>query len=166
MKDYSHSSEFVPPHEYALELTVRGAKLQGLLGPIFLITPLGFLAWRRRWGKPLLLAGLFCALPWMANAGTRFLIPALVFWSLAAGLALCLLPRRIAPFAACLVLGFHAVSSWPSILREWHPESVWVPSRRNPLESRVTPAARGRISEAARIVLRRGSKGRGPSGAR
>ena len=125
LKDYSHSSETVPPHEYALELTVRGAKLQGMLGPIFLITPLAFLAWRRRWGKPLLLAGLLCALPWMANAGTRFLIPSLVFASLAAGLALCLLPRRIVPFAACLVLGFHALSSWPAALRVWHPEPVW-----------------------------------------
>ena len=125
LKDYSHSDEAVPLHEYALELTVRGAKLQGMLGPIFLITPLGFLAWRRRWGKPILVAGLLCALPWMANAGTRFLIPSLVFASLAMGLALCSLPRRIALVAACLVLGFHALSSWPSILRAWHPESVW-----------------------------------------
>ncbi len=96
-----------------------------MLGPIFLITPLGFLAWRRRWGRPILLAGLLCALPWMANAGTRFLIPALVFASLAIGLALCSLPRRIVPLAACLALGFHAVSSWPSMLRVWHPEPVW-----------------------------------------
>lgn len=125
LKDYSHSDEFVPPHEYALDLTVRGARLQGMLGPIFLITPIGFLAWRQRWGKPVLAAGLLSALPWMANAGTRFLIPATVFASIAVGLALCLLPRRIAPFAACLVLGFHAVSSWPPMLRAWHPEPVW-----------------------------------------
>jgi hypothetical protein len=125
LKDYSHSDEPVPLHEYALELTVRGAKLQGMLGPIFLITPLGFLAWRRRWGKPILLAGVLCALPWIANAGTRFLIPSLVFASLAIGLALCSLPRRIAPLSACLVLGFHTISSWPSMLQVWHPEPVW-----------------------------------------
>ena len=125
LRDYSHSDEFVPPHEYALELTIRGARLQGMLGPIFLITPIGFLAWRQRWGKPVLAAGFLSALPWMANAGTRFLIPATVFASIAVGLALCLLPRRIAPFAACLVLGFHAVSSWPPMLRAWHPEPVW-----------------------------------------
>ena len=125
LKDYRHTGGPVRLHEYALELTVRGAKLQGMLGPIFLIAPLGFLAWRRRWGKAILLAGLLCTLPWIANAGTRFLIPSLVFASLAVGLALCSLPRRIAPFAACLVLGFHALSCWPPILRAWHPQPVW-----------------------------------------
>ena len=125
LKDYSHSDEPVPLYEYALELTVRGAKLQGMLGPVFLIAPLGFLAWRRRWGQPILVAGLLCALPWIANAGTRFLIPALVFVSLAIGLALCSLPRRIAPIAAILLLGFHTASSWPSMLHAWHPEPVW-----------------------------------------
>jgi 4-amino-4-deoxy-L-arabinose transferase-like glycosyltransferase len=57
-----------------LELTVRGGQLQGIAGPVFLLAPLAFLgSWR------MALAGVFFAIPWTQNIGTRFLIPALPF---------------------------------------------------------------------------------------
>ena len=95
-KHYSHdprarSRELA---EAPLELTVDGGKLGGMLGPAFLLAPLGLLAWRLPVGKALLTAALVSALPWWANAGTRFLIPALVFISLAMGMALGMLPGR------------------------------------------------------------------------
>jgi len=83
-----HYGELKSLWEYPLELTVRGGRLCGLLGPLFLLAPLGLAALRFPAGRQLLLpAGLF-ALPYLANTGTRFLIPALPFLSLAMALAL------------------------------------------------------------------------------
>ncbi|MEO8025935.1 MAG: glycosyltransferase 87 family protein [Bryobacteraceae bacterium] len=66
-----------------LEVTVRGGKLQGILGPAFLLTPVALLAVRQPEGRRLLLAGTIFALPWFVNLGTRFLIPAVPFFALA-----------------------------------------------------------------------------------
>ena len=70
-----------------LELTVSGNLLTGLFGPLFLLTPLALLSLRFREGRQLLLAGGTFALPYIANIGTRFLIPAAPFLSLAIALA-------------------------------------------------------------------------------
>jgi hypothetical protein len=71
-----------------LEVTVRGEKLQGVLGPLFLLAPLVLLALRRKEGRPLLAAGAVFLLTYPANIGTRFLIPALPFVAIAMGLLL------------------------------------------------------------------------------
>ena len=120
LEDYSHADEQTSWLEYVLELTVRGTKLQGLLGPAFLLAPLALLAWRRPLGKPLVICSLLFALPWLQNAGTRFLIPAAMFWSLGLGLALTATRRRWLAAPALLLASAHAVSSWPSILHAWH----------------------------------------------
>ena len=126
-KHYSHtpqprSRELI---EAPLELTVGGGKLGGMLGPVFLLAPLGLLAWRQPVGKALLAAALVSALPWWANAGTRFLIPSLVFVSLAMGMALGALPRRWRYSLGCLVLAGHSLSGWPHLLLLWHSGQVW-----------------------------------------
>jgi len=123
-RSYSHSPEGYPWFTYPLELTLRGARLGGLTGPIFLLTPLALFAWRKPAGKALLAAAGLSFLPWFGNAGTRFLIPTLVFVSLALGLALLSLPARWATVVGCAALLAHAVSSWPSILPRW-AGGVW-----------------------------------------
>lgn len=91
------------------ELCVRGEVLQGLIGPLFLLSPVALLALHKRSGRWLWIAGALAALPWLFNIGTRFLMPALPFLALA---ILDSLPRRAAwPLAA-----LHAVLSLPVIL--------------------------------------------------
>jgi hypothetical protein len=90
-----------------LELTVRGERLQGFFGPIFLLMPLALLSLRRREGRRLLLAGAVFAIPWFANIGTRFLIPAIPPLTLALALALAH-PIPLLPSIALI----HALLSW------------------------------------------------------
>jgi hypothetical protein len=96
------------------DVTVRGHLSRSLLGPVFLLAPLGLgaLAWRegRRW---LLAAGIF-ALPWLANVDTRFLIPATPFAALAMGRVL-MRWRWTIP----LLLIVHAYLSWPTVARRY-----------------------------------------------
>jgi hypothetical protein len=123
-KEYSEAMRRYPGIEsYAelpLELTVRGAKLGGLLGPLFLLSPLALLALRFPAGRRLLAAGLLFALPFALNIGTRFLIPALPFISIA--LALALAPLR---WALPALLALHAVASWPYTLDRYTGEFAW-----------------------------------------
>ena len=70
------------------ELTVRGAARQGLLGPVFLLAPLGLLALRQSTGRRVLRAGALAALWLAANPGPEAALPAASFTALAMGLAL------------------------------------------------------------------------------
>jgi 4-amino-4-deoxy-L-arabinose transferase-like glycosyltransferase len=92
-----------------IEATVRGEKLQGLIGPVFLLAPLGLLALRDRTGRQLLLAALVFLTTYPANIGTRFLIPALPFIALAMMLVLEKL-KGVAP----VVVAAHALTAWPA----------------------------------------------------
>ena len=78
------------------QVTVRGDLTTGLIGPLFLLTPIALLALRFREGRQLLLAGLIFGLPYLTNVGTRFLIPAIPFISLSLG-ALALSGPGVAP---------------------------------------------------------------------
>lgn len=98
-----------------LELTTRGAQLQGLLGPVFLLAPLAFIgSWR------LALIGLFFAIPWTQNLGTRFLIPAIPFFALALGE----LAARI-PWASVTLALSHAVLSLPPVVALYAAPGSW-----------------------------------------
>jgi hypothetical protein len=101
----------------AWELTVGGAS-HGIVGPVFLLLPLGLLALRRPAGRWLWIAGALLALPWLTNAGTRFLMPSLPFFALALVLAL---PRR----AAWILLLVHAVVCWPAALDHYERPGLW-----------------------------------------
>jgi hypothetical protein len=68
---------------WPMEVTVRGAKLQGVVGPVFLLAPLALFALRHPDGRALLAAAVAALIPYPANIGVRFLIPALPFIALA-----------------------------------------------------------------------------------
>ncbi|MGE5489102.1 MAG: discoidin domain-containing protein [bacterium] len=105
-----------------LEATVSGLRLQGLLGPSFLLLPLGLLALRRREGRQLLLAALVFGLTYPQNLGTRFLIPMLPFAATALGLVV-----AGWKWAAPLLLAFHALTAWPMFVKYYcHPWAMRV----------------------------------------
>jgi hypothetical protein len=89
------------------ELSVKGERLQGFFGPVFLLLPVALLSWRLRSGRRLLFAGGVFAVPWLLNIGARFLIPALPPLALAMTLAASR-PPGVLP--AVLVL--HGILSW------------------------------------------------------
>ncbi|MBI5280695.1 MAG: hypothetical protein HY858_03355 [Candidatus Solibacter usitatus] len=101
-----------------LELTVRGQVLGGLLGPLFLLSPLALLGLRSGAGRRALAAAALFALPFGLNVGTRFLIPALPFvsFALAAGLPPIILPT---------LLSAHALLSFPDIPRNYCAPYAW-----------------------------------------
>jgi hypothetical protein len=102
------------------ETTVSGYRLCGMFGPLYLLTPLALLALRWRAGRRLLLAALIFGIPYATNIGTRFLIPAAPFLSLA--LAMVLVPLRLVLPAIVLA---HAIASWPQVLSLYSSEFCW-----------------------------------------
>ena len=103
-----------------LEVTMRGEKTGGIIGPVFLAAPLALLALRQRAGRRLLAAGALLLATYFANTSTRFLIPCLPFFSLAMALSLDFSP----PLLVVLML-FHAITSWPSGIRAYADPYVW-----------------------------------------
>ncbi len=118
-----------------LELAVRGGLLQGTLGPVFLLTPIGLVAAAGSRGRRLLGAAAVLGLPWFSNIGTRFLIPALPFFALSIGIALMSRPR----IAAAIVI-LNAVACWPWVLDRYCDRYNWRLTR-FPLSAalRITP---------------------------
>jgi len=106
--------------EIPLEVTVRGRVLCGLLGPVFLLAPLGLLALREKAGRRLLAAALLFGSVYPLNIGTRFLIPAAPFLALAMGLTLSR-ARGMAP----LLVAAHAFASWPSNIPLYADQYAW-----------------------------------------
>ena len=84
MRRYGVDNKWTLP----VEVTLRGEKTTGLIGPVFLLAPLALLALRERAGRRLLAAGVLLLATYFANIGTRFLIPCLPFFSLAMALPL------------------------------------------------------------------------------
>ena len=103
-----------------LEVTIKGQALCGLIGPLFLLAPIALLAFRSPNGARLLLATLLFGSIYATNIGTRFLIPALPFLSL----AMAQVVTRIPPLAILLVLA-HAVSAWPPIMAKYCDTYAW-----------------------------------------
>jgi 4-amino-4-deoxy-L-arabinose transferase-like glycosyltransferase len=102
------------------EVTVRGERLNGLVGPVFLLAPFAFLAWRARHGRRLLFATALFGAVYATNIGTRFLIPALPFLSLAMAQGFARSPR----LAVFLVVA-HAVTAWPPVLSTYCDRYAW-----------------------------------------
>lgn len=102
--------------ELPLEATV-GSRLQGIVGPVFLLAPVALPALWSPAGRQLLLAGALFATPYYRNIGTRFLIPPLPFLALA--MALVLARWRA---AAITVVLLDALASWPAIVHRYSAE--------------------------------------------
>jgi len=103
-----------------VETTVRGGVLHGFLGPLFLLAPLGLLALRCAAGRRLMLASLLFGATYLANFGTRFLLPALPCLSLAMALGVMNL-RGALP---ALVMA-HALASWPGVMSLYCNSYAW-----------------------------------------
>lgn len=88
------------------ELAVKGERLQGFFGPVFLLMPLALFSLRRRSGRRILFAAAIFALPWFLNIGSRFLIPALPLLALALAFA----AER--PWMLAAIMLFHGFLSW------------------------------------------------------
>ena len=111
LRSYDLASRWSIP----LDLTVRGG-LNGIFGPVFLLLPLALLTLRTSVCRRVLFAGALFSLPYAANIGARFLIPALPFFAFALA---CLIAARPAVLGA--VIAFHAVASWPACVRLYAP---------------------------------------------
>lgn len=109
----------VTPPEIPLEVTTRGVRLEGLIGPVFLLSPLALFALTSPLGRQILFAMAFFLVPYFSNIGTRFLLPALPFLAL----ALCMV---LSYWRACLVAAVvvQAVLSWPPVTRLYAPEAL------------------------------------------
>jgi hypothetical protein len=118
--DYMSRYEIPNLWTLPLEVTVRGQKTQGLIGPVFLLAPLGLLSLRFAPGRRLLAMGVLLLATYLSNVGARFLIPELPFFALALVLALGNSPGLIAALAI-----FHAASSWPTELRGYATPGAW-----------------------------------------
>ncbi len=118
---FMHTYDGFTYRHAAWELTMGGAS-QGIVGPFFLLLPLGLLALRSAAGRWLWIAGILLTLPWLSNVGTRFLMPGLPFLALAMILALDMaLPRWLA-WAALI---FQAISCWPYVLAHYERPGLW-----------------------------------------
>ena len=102
-----------------MQVTTYG-RLGGLLGPIFLLSPIALLSLRRRLGRQLLLAAAIFGAQYFSNIGARFLIPSAVFVALAMALVLVRSPRLA--IAAVLL---HAFFSWPTRIHWYAADSAW-----------------------------------------
>lgn len=106
--------------EIPLELTAKGGQLGGMFGPLFVLTPLALLALRRREGRQILLAAIVFGGAYYNNIGTRFLIPAAPFLSLALAIGV-QNARGVLPFLVVV----HALISWPHILKTYCSPYAW-----------------------------------------
>jgi hypothetical protein len=82
LRNYDLPSKALIP----MQVTVHGDRLEGFVGPLFLLTPFALLALRFRAGRQLLLAAAIFASTYFTNIGARFLIPVIPFVSLALAL--------------------------------------------------------------------------------
>lgn len=94
-----------------------GYRLQGIIGPAFVVLPLALLFVKHRSQRVLLGCAGLLLIPWVLNAGTRFLMPALPFLCLA---LLAPLPSR----AVQVLLLAHLVSALPPVIAAYAPHTL------------------------------------------
>jgi hypothetical protein len=102
-----------------IEVTTYGT-ISGLLGPVFLLSPLALLALRRREGRQLLLAALVFGGNYFSNVAARFLIPPLPFVALAMMLGVSAVPQLAVAIALV-----HCVISWPALVPRYANHDAW-----------------------------------------
>jgi hypothetical protein len=102
------------------ETAVRGGVLGGLLGPVFLLAPLGLLSLRWKLGRQALLAATLFASTYPNNIGTRFLMGAAPFLAVAIAMAV-VQWRAMAP----VLILFHALISTPDGMMTYVDPYAW-----------------------------------------
>jgi hypothetical protein len=105
--------------EIPMQVTTYGS-LSGLLGPVFLLAPLGLVALRRKEGRQLWLAALVFSLNYFSNIAARFLIPSMPFVALSLALALSAIQHL-----AVAVAMLSAVLSWPAMVGRYAHPDAW-----------------------------------------
>lgn len=139
-KDWAHALKVrggVPDSELPLEISMGGGRLAGVIGPIFLLSPLLLIGVVTPAGRRLAFAALVFALTYLTARETRYGITSLTFVSLGISLAL----ARWRPLVAALVL-CHALASWPPILSQYvHPYSWRIDGLDWKAALRLTPEA-------------------------
>ncbi|MGO9439757.1 MAG: hypothetical protein ACLPXM_04365 [Terriglobales bacterium] len=118
-KKYFRLYDLASRWQIPLAATVKGT-LGGVLGPVFLLAPLGLTALRKPLGRQLWLAALVFGANYFSNIGARFLIPPLPFVALAMAMALTTLPGM-----ALAVVLLHAVLCWPALVAKMVPTGTW-----------------------------------------
>lgn len=108
----------VPAWRVPLELTASNGRFDGIAGPLFLAAPLALLALANPAGRQALLAAAVFALPFFGNFSARMLLPALLFLSIAIGLALERWPK-----VAAVAVALHALTCWPPVVNRLAPDS-------------------------------------------
>ena len=104
---------------------VIGDRYAGSLGWVILLVPISLVAIRSPATRRLLAAALICSLPWLTNAGARFLIPSMPFALLAVGMALERVPRRLGVSLVAVVLTLQCVTSWPAQRGRFYYPDLW-----------------------------------------
>lgn len=103
-----------------LDLAAHGQRLNGLLGPVFLLAPLALLALRWPAGRGLVITGVALSSVCLGAMEARALVLGLPFLALA--LALVLVRWRGTGPAA---LAAHALMSWPALLALYADDGAW-----------------------------------------
>ena len=125
---YLQMYELTSYRELPLQLTIQGNHIAGFFGPLFLLAPLALLALRFPAGRRLLLAGALFSLTYFGNVGTRFLIPAIPFLSMALALAFSNLP-----FLLLTLIAAHTVASLPPVYKAYtQPNGNWMLAKVSP----------------------------------
>jgi hypothetical protein len=101
-----------------------GSKLQGIIGPVFVLAPLAVVSLRRRPGIILITLAVIFSVPWWLNAGARFLMVPLPLIALAMTASL---PRP----AVIAVMVVHAATALPPVIRKYSPQAWILPGRVN-----------------------------------
>ena len=126
-----------PLRTWPAEVTTRGLRLQGIVGPVFLLAPLAIAGVSTPPGRRLLCAAAIFLAPYPLAVATRFLVPSLPFLSLALGIALS--RWKTLAFAVSLL---HAALSWPTNMVKYSDPGVWRISRIDWRAAlRITPEA-------------------------
>jgi hypothetical protein len=118
-KNYFRLYDLASRWQIPLAATVRGT-LGGVLGPVFLLAPLGLAALRKPLGRQLWLAAFIFGANYFSNIGARFLIPTMPFVALAMAMALTTLPGM-----ALAVVLLHAALCWPPVVAKMVPSGSW-----------------------------------------
>ena len=148
--------------EIPYEVTIGGEKLQGFLGPGFVLFPLLLLTLRTPPGRRLALAAAVFLIPYPGNIGTRFILPAAVF--VAPGIALALSPW---PGIGTAVLLAHAIASWPTNVA-WYCEEQAIRLRTLPLRGalRLEPEEQYLARQVASYRIARFAESQTPPGSK